>query len=237
MSIDTDLLELADPPYRTFMAKLLPSVDEQRILGVRLPELRRYTKMLWRERREEAQAFLAEPLPHATNDAMNLHALLIGLSTKTPQEAFRALERFLPAVDNWGTCDSLRVPAFKHDLDATEAQLHRWMRETGPGTEYVVRFAVTQLMTLYMGEAFKPDHLAWVASIERPEYYINMARAWYFSYALIQHPEETLPLFEEHDSAGAPALDAWTHNKALQKARESRRATPEMRAHLQRLKV
>ena len=60
-----------------------------------------------------------------------------------------------------------------------------------------------------------------------------MARAWYFSFALVRQPAATLPLFERRP----PALDAWTHNKALQKARESRRVTPEQRAYLQSLKV
>ncbi len=69
--------------------------------------------------------------------------------------------------------------------------------------------------------------------IDRPEYYINMARAWYYSFALIKQPEATLPLFETRPIA----LDAWTHNKSLQKARESSRITPERKAYLQSLKV
>ena len=72
-----------------------------------------------------------------------------------------------------------------------------------------------------------------VVGIDRPEYYVNMARAWYFSFALIKQPEATLPLFERRPIA----LDAWTHNKALQKARESRRIAPERKAYLQSLKV
>lgn len=105
------------------------------------------------------------------------------------------------------------------------------MGAAGPGTEYVVRFGVVQLMELFLGDAFEAGQLELVARIDRPEYYINMARAWYFSFALIKQPEATLPMFER------PVLDAWTHNKALQKARESRRVAPERKAYLQSLKV
>ena len=85
-------------------------------------------------------------------------------------------------------------------------------------------------MELFLDDAFEPGQLGIVAGIDRPEYYINMARAWYFSYALIKQPEATLPLFE------TPTLDAWTHNKSLQKARESRRVSPERKAYFQKLK-
>ena len=97
----------------------------------------------------------------------------------------------------------------------------------------MVRFGVVQLTTLFLDDAFEPEHLALVVAIDRPEYYVNMARAWYFSFALIKQPTATLPLFERRPIA----LDAWTHNKALQKARESRRITPEQKAYLQSLKV
>lgn len=99
--------------------------------------------------------------------------------------------------------------------------------------EYTVRFGVVQLMTLFLDDAFDPGQLDLIAAIDRPEYYINMARAWYFSFALIKQPCATLPLFEQRPIA----LDAWTHNKALQKARESRRISTEQKAYLQSLKV
>ena len=96
-----------------------------------------------------------------------------------------------------------------------------------------MRFGVVQLTALFLGDALDPSQLELVAAIDRPEHYVNMARAWYFSFALIRQPKATLPYFERRP----PALDAWTHNKALQKARESRRVTAEQKAYLQSLKV
>lgn len=237
MSMRNELAVIADPAYREFQAKLVPTVEPESILGVRTPELRRFACTLWKDRPAEAKAFLDEPLPHETYDEMNLHGLLIGMAAHTPSEAIDLLDRFLPHVDNWSTSDLIRVPAFKRDLPAALVQLRAWMQATGSHTEYVVRFGVTQLMELFLGNAFEPEQLTWVAAIERPEYYINMARAWYFSYALIKQPEATLPLFEQRSAQGEPMLDPWTHNKSLQKARESRRMSPEQKAYLQSLKV
>ena len=237
MSMRNELAIIADPTYREFQAKLVPTVEPESILGVRTPEMRRFARTLWKDRPAEAKAFLDEPLPHETYDEMNLHGLLIGMAAHTPSEAIDLLDRFLPHVDNWATSDLIRVPAFKHDLPSALVQLRAWMQATGSHTEYVVRFGVTQLMELFLGDAFEPEQLPWVAAIERPEYYINMARAWYFSYALIKQPEATLPLFEQRSAQGEPMLDPWTHNKSLQKARESRRMSPEQKAYLQSLKV
>ena len=227
--IRRELEALADPAYRDFQAKLVPTVEEDRILGVRTPDLRALAKRLVRDRPDDVRAFLAAPA-HATYDEMNLHGELIGRVAGTPEEAFDLLDAFLPHVDNWATCDLIRVPAFRLDLPATLGHIRAWVASE---PEYAVRFGVVQLTTLFLGDAFDPSQLELVAAIDRPEHYINMARAWYFSFALIRQPEATLPYFERRP----PALDAWTHNKALQKARESRRVTAELRAYLQSLKV
>lgn len=226
-TVTRELQQLADPTYQAFQAKLVPTVDPGRILGVRMPELKRYAKTLARTRPEEASAFM-DTLPHPLYDQMNLHGALIGLLARTPEDAFRMLDAFLPYVDNWATCDLIRVPAFKRDLPAVLEKIRSWVAAE---PEYMVRFGVVQLMTLFLDEAFEEGQLRIVANIDRPEYYINMARAWYFSYALIKQPEATLPLFT------IPTLDAWTHNKSLQKARESRRLDAEQKAYLQSLKI
>ena len=228
-TIADELSALADPSYQAFQSKLVPNIDSARVLGVRTPALRSYARKLARTRENEARAFMTQ-LPHELYEENNLHGELIGLLAKTPQEAFELLDAFLPYVDNWATCDLIRVPAFKRDLPAALDKIRSWIASE---PEYMVRFGVVQLMTLFLDDAFEPEHLRLVARIDRPEYYINMARAWYYSFALIKQPEATLPLFE----ARPIVLDEWTHNKSLQKARESRRIDKETKDYLQSLKV
>lgn len=227
--IARELAALADPAYQRFQSKLIPTIDPARVLGVRAPALRRYAREMARTRGDEARAFMSR-LPHALYEEDNLHGELIGLLAKMPDEAFELLDAFLPHVDNWATCDLIRVPAFKKDLPAVLERIRGWVAAK---PEYMVRFGVVQLMTLFLDDAFEPEHLRLVAQIDRPEYYINMARAWYYSFALIKQPEATLPLFE----ARPIVLDEWTHNKSLQKARESRRIDKETKDYLQSLKV
>lgn len=224
-----ELSALADPTYQSFQAKLVPQIDPNLILGVRTPALRAYAKAFAKNQPDKAHAFIKQ-LPHTYYEENNVHGELIGYLARTPQEAFELLDTFLPYVDNWATCDLMRIPALKKDLDATLAKIKEWIHAE---PEYIVRFGVVELMTLFLDDAFDPQHLFLIADIKRDEYYINMARAWYYSFALIKQPEATLPFFEKRPTI----LDAWTHNKSLQKARESRRISPEQKAYFQSLKV
>lgn len=228
-TIEQDLKNLADPDYQAFASKLVPNIDANLVLGVRAPVLRKYAKGFAKTLPHEARTFMQQ-LPHTYYEENNLHGELIGLLAKTPEEAFAMLDSFLPYVDNWATCDLIRVKAFKKDLSATLNKIKEWIASD---PEYMVRFGVVQLMTLFLDEAFEPEHLNLVASIQREEYYINMARAWYYSYALIKQPEATVPFFEKRPAA----LDTWTYNKSLQKARESRRISPEQKDYFQSLKI
>ena len=65
---------LAEPGYRDFTAKLLPTVEPERILGVRTPALRALAKEL--RGTETAEAFLAA-LPHRYQEENLLHAFLL----------------------------------------------------------------------------------------------------------------------------------------------------------------
>ena len=58
-----------------------------------------------------------------------------------------------------------------------------------------------------------------------------MMVAWYFATALAKQYDAVLPYIEEK------RLAPWTHNKAIQKAVESRRITPEQKAYLKSLKI
>ena len=69
------------------------------------------------------------------------------------------------------------------------------------------------------------------AKIQSEEYYVKMAVAWYFSMALVKQYDATIPYIKD------AVLDQWTHNKAIQKAIESRQIDSETKAYLRILKV
>ena len=87
------------------------------------------------------------------------------------------------------------------------------------------------MMEHYLGEEFSEEYLELVAGVRSEEYYVNMMIAWYFATALAKQYDATLPYIEEK------RLEAWTHNKAIQKAIESNRITKEQKEYLRTLKV
>ena len=222
--IQERLFALQDLPYRDFNARLLPTVDKETIIGVRTPALRKLAREL--RGSEAAGGFLAE-LPHRYFEENGLHAFLIE-SIRDYGECLAAVERFLPFVDNWATCDSLSPPVFKQHRAELLAPIERWLasKET-----YPVRFGVGMLMAHYLDADFAPRYLEWVAALRSEEYYINMMIAWYFATALAKQYDAALPYIEQR------RLEPWTHNKAIQKAVESYRITDEQKAYLKTLRV
>ena len=103
------LLALAEPGYRDFTAKLLPTLDPERILGVRTPALRALARAL--RGSTEAEDFLAS-LPHAYQEENLLHAFLLA-DEKDYARCLERVEAFLPQVDNWAVCDQLSLPCFR----------------------------------------------------------------------------------------------------------------------------
>ena len=86
-------------------------------------------------------------------------------------------------------------------------------------------------MTTYLGENFTPGCVELAAAVRSDEYYVNMMIAWYFATALAKQYDAVLPYIIQH------RLSKWVHNKAIQKAVESRRITDEQKAYLRSLKV
>ena len=223
-AIRADLFSLQDPGYREMQIRILPTVKAERIIGVRTPELRRMAKE--RAGREETGAFLGS-LPHRYFEEDQLHAFLIS-GMKDYAACLRELERFLPYVDNWATCDQMSPKVFRKHRTELPESIQRWMASE---QTYTVRFGIGMLMEHYLDEDFDPVYPEMAASVRSEEYYVNMMTAWYFATALAKQYEAVLPFIENR------RLDAWTHNKAIQKAAESYRITPEQKEYLKTLKI
>lgn len=224
VDIQQELFALQDLSYRDFHAKLMPTVDKARVIGVRTPKLRAFAKEFGKT--EEAKEFL-KVLPHQYYEENNLHGLLIEQIKDYPT-LIRELNRFLPCIDNWATCDLLTVRVVKKHLDTFTEEVERWLASDHT---YTIRFGIGMLMRYYLEEHFSLEYPEKVAKIRSEEYYVNMMRAWYFATALAKQYEAIFPFLAEK------RLDAWTHNKTIQKAIESYRITQEQKAYLRTLRI
>ena len=223
MNIRDRIFALRDEGCRDFNAKLVPNIEKERVIGVRTPALRSLAKEL--SGTAEASAFLTE-LPHFYLEENHLHGFLIE-RIRDYDACIRALDAFLPFVDNWATCDCIGPACFKRNHARLIEDARRWLLSDAL---YTRRFAIRALMNHFLEDDFRPEHLDWVAGIKTEEYYLRMMQSWYFATALAKQYDVALPYIEER------RLEPWTHSKAIQKAIESYRITDEQKAYLRTLK-
>lgn len=224
-NIKADLFSMQDIKYRDFHSRLMPNIDKERIIGVRMPELRSYAKKISGE--PYAREFL-DKLPHYYYEENNLHAALISGMKGSLDEIMAEIERFLPYIDNWATCDMFSPKLFKKYPDEVYRKCMEWISSD---KTYTIRFGVDILMSFYLDKNFHTEMIDMIAGIKSEEYYVNMAIAWFYSYALIKQYESTIGLFREK------RLDKWVHNKSIQKAVESRRIDAQTKEYLKSLKI
>ena len=222
--IREDLFANQDVKYRDFQSKLTPTIEANTAIGVRTPVLRKLAKDY--SKRQDVDDFLAD-LPHKYFDENQLHAFILS-EIKDFDECIGKLERFLPFVDNWATCDQMSPKCFKKNHEKLLPYLNKWIKSDDT---YTVRFAIVTFMAHFLDEDFDEGYLKLVSDIKSDEYYINMAIAWYFATALAKQYDKTIPYIENK------TLDVWTHNKAIQKSIESYRVTAEHKEYLKSLKI
>ena len=207
-----------------FQSALIPGIDPQTVIGVRMPELRRLAGSLAGSR--EAEEFFKGPAPTTTTTRMCCMASLIE-KIRDYDQCVAAVEAFLPYVDNWAVCDTMSPRVFGRHHRELLVKIRQWMDSSHP---YTVRFGIGMLMSHFLEEDFAPQQMDRVVRISSGEYYVNMMRAWYFATALAKQYEEGLAVIRDG------RLDLWTHNKAIQKAVESRRITDEQKEELKALR-
>lgn len=218
------LFQLQDKGYRDFHSKLIPTISAETIIGIRMPVMRKLVKEYAKD--PESAEFLKQ-LPHTYYDENLLHALLVA-EIKDYDTCVKEVERFLLYVDNWAVCDVFSPKVFRKNRDKLIEKVREWSASERP---YTCRFGMEMLMTHFLDEDFRPEYLEIPVAVHSGEYYVNMMIAWFYATALAKQWDATVGYIEKH------RLDPWTHNKTIQKARESYRITPEQKEYLKTWKV
>ena len=206
--IQNKLFEYQDLGYRDFNSKLIPNIDKETMIGVRIPDIRKIEKSLSIEEKEQ---FLMD-LPHKYFEENMLHGIIIS-NMKEYDKVITNLEKFLPYVDNWAVCDSISPKIFKKNREKAIVNVLSWIKSNHT---YVCRFGIGMIMQLYLeDEYFKKSYLDIIAEIKTEDYYINMMRAWTFQVALVKQWKEAIVYIEKG------LLDEFTHNKTISKSCDS----------------
>ena len=217
------LLANQDIKYRDFTLPLLPNIDKNTFIGVRLPIIKKFAKNLDESSKKE---FL-NSLPHQYHEENILHAFILS-NMKDYDEFINKVNIFLPFVSNWSVCDSICNKHLNKHKSQLINEIYQWLKSD---EIYRVRYAVKCLMNYFLDDDFKDEHLVKVEQVKLEDYYVKMMIAWYLATGLAKNYDPFVKVIEERK------FDPFTHNKAIQKAVESYRVSDEHKTYLKTLKI
>lgn len=215
-----------DKKYADFVSKLVPTVPKERFIGVRSPEFKKIIRDIKSNLSESQINDFLQSLPHEYHEENILQVCLLN-NLDDYDEYIQKLEAFLPFVDNWAVSDGLGNKMLEKNAQKLIEKISVWIQDDKP---YTKRVAMLFLKKYYLHESFSEEYLKWACEIRTDEYYVNMMTAWLFADSLVYQWDTTIKFLQEQK------LDIWTHNKTIQKARESFRITTEQKEYLKTLK-
>lgn len=220
MNVREEIFNNQDLEYKSFHCRLVPTVPCERIVGVRVPALRKIAKQAYHSNAEILCDYYEEIM---------IRGFVIAMKRCSIEEHLTDIKDFLPLIDNWAVCDS-----FCSSLKFTRTnrgRMFEFIKHYINGTEYEARFAIVMIMDYFFVDEYIDDCLQILTSIISDKYYINMALAWAISVAYIKFEEKTLPILKNK------ILPSWVHNKSIQKICESHRIDKSKKEYLKSLKI
>ena len=224
MDIIRKLFSLQDLEYKEFHSTLMPTINKERIIGVRVPLLRKLAKELYLS--IDIDNFFNK-VPHFYYEENNLHAFILD-EIKDINTYYEYLELFLPYIDNWATCDMIKGKTIAKDKNRLINNIKHWINSN---STYTIRFGVNMLMKYFLDKDFSEEYLLLVSKINNDDYYVKMVISWYFATSLAKQYDKTIIYLVDNK------LSKWIHNKTIQKAIESYRITYEQKYFLKSLKI
>lgn len=216
------LLDLKDEEYRKFTLKLIPNIEENKVIGVRAPKLREIIKKELKNM-ESKEKYLNQLIEFKYFEEYNIYMYILE-KEKDLEKAIYRIKEILPFIDNWATCDISSPKVFKK----YPKEVYRFAKECiNSDKPYIKRYGIGLLLS---NRLYDYTDLV-INSEDNDEYYVKMVKAWYLSMALVYNYEKTIKYFEEKK------IDKWVHNKALQKAIESRQIDINVKEYLRKLKL
>lgn len=217
------LSELAEPEFKVFQQKMIPGAGN--VLGVRTPAMRKLGKEIVKD---DWRAFLAESDGQSYEERI-LEAFVIAGADMSVEQRFDYLREFIPRIDNWAVCDMLCSSLSKFAKKEPAALWDFLTPWVASPREFEVRFGVVMPLSFINGD-YIDRVFALIDSLEHDGYYAKMGAAWTLSLCAVRFFDKTFEYLKTDN------IDEFTHNKAIQKSRESYRVAPEQKQALLALK-
>lgn len=222
-----NLNKFSNIKYKQFVAKLIPNINKDTILGIKTNDINNLAKYIYKNNKENMFLFL-EKLPHYYLEENLLHIKLLSLFDDY-QILIKYIDNFLPYIDNWMVCDSLIPKIFNKNKNKLFFEIDKWIKLN---QAYSIRYAlIVALKFLLNNNIFNEKIFTLFLSIKNNDYYVKMAIAWFFSEAIIKQYSKTIKYLENK------IFDKWIQNKIISKCCDSKRLTDDTKKYLKSLRI
>ena len=163
-------------------------------------------------------------MPLTCHEEIMLAGILIGYSNKKPNEKIKDIEKLLPYIDNWSTCDSIvtRLKGLENQKDFFVKLLHS-------NRPFYIRFGIVWLMKYELKKNIRGVVNLIKDNVKNTNYYVEMALTWCYTEALIKDYEYMVEFLQK--------LDRYViRNRTLQKACDSYRISDERKKEIKALR-
>lgn len=211
-----ELESYADESYKAFHKRLLKN-DNIRVLGVRVPQLRKIAKSY--------KNYVDELLTYPDDYYEVTFVKLTAVSLLPYEQFIECVDKCVSLIDNWATCDCFAPKCIEKHKDGFLPYIYACRESDG---EFYQRFALTTLLHYYVEEKYYYEILNAITQVNTDYYYVHMAAAWLLAELIIKFYDRTVAQLKEI----AESISEKTYKEAIQKACESYRLTAEQKIYL-----
>lgn len=211
-----------DKKFIDFNKKLIFTKYE--ILGIKVPNMRKIAKEI---SKTDIISFLNN-VENNTYEEVMIEGLTISY-IKDVDLCLKYFNKFINKIDNWAICDTC-ISSMKIVNKNKELFLKQIKKYIKSKNEYVVRVGVVLLLNYYIEDSYIDLVFDIIDSINREDYYINMAIAWLVSVCFVKYRNKTFKYLKDNK------LNKFTYNKSIQKIIESYRVSIEDKDVLRNMK-
>lgn len=227
--IKEKLSHLVDEKYGKFTLGLCKDTNKK-ILGIRIPELRKIAKEMAKS--QEAEKYIKDELKSKQEylEEVLILGFVIGYIKVDIDRKLEYIKKFVPKIDSWEVSDTF-IPTLKikeKDLEKVWKFILPYVKDK---REFYIRFAVIMMLDYYITEEYVDEVIKALDSVETEKYYARMAIAWCIAEIGIKYNEKAMKYLKSNNN-----LDDFTYNKSLQKMIESYRITDKQKEELRKMK-
>ena len=215
------LFEIRDIKYKNFHSGL---GIKSEVIGIRTPILKSMAKDISRGNYREFLELLREEY----YEEITLYGFII-CNIKEMNDSVKYLNIYKERINNWASCD-LFCTGYKI-IKRNKEYFWKYINDNIDSDNlWIRRMCFVLILNYYIEEDYLKDIFKLCDGYNIEEYYVQMAVAWLISICYIKYTSVTLKYIKNNK------LDDFTHNKAIQKIRESYMVSSEDKEYLNSFK-